>query len=163
MAGVPLNYQNNQLILHHDQPLNLHLTYWDIANCLDLAPILLVFSLFLSGPFILDHVHNLMHKESNRIASMNRILEQLGRQIEYDPQLDCLKVIFDPQHQIPSHLVFSDQGDHRLYFALRVLQQLLPTHQIEIQSPNASFNKSASQAFDDFMAHLSPLTSEVPQ
>jgi 5-enolpyruvylshikimate-3-phosphate synthase len=50
----------------------------DVADCLDLVPALAFFLAHVDGSHLLRHVNNLVHKESDRLYEIIKLLGQFG-------------------------------------------------------------------------------------
>ena len=90
---------------------------YSIADCIDLGPILTVFSLFGNEQSNLLDAENLIHKESNRVTSMINELNKVNANVSYKDGILTIK----PSKLSQKHLVFDTYEDHRIAFALTLL------------------------------------------
>lgn len=89
----------------------------DISNCIDLGPILFVFSAMKNGAKFIG-TSRLAIKESNRAEAIKTELEKIGASITIDSD----SVIVEPnQLSYKDNVAFSGHNDHRIVMALSLL------------------------------------------
>lgn len=117
----------------------------DVSDCLDLVPALSFFLSHIEGTHLLKGVKNLVHKESNRLNEIMKLLEEFGFKATSDGsalQIEGSSTL----RSIPVDLELPD--DHRLVMAGALF---LRYHQGGSVSPASAVNKS----YPDFFSLMS--------
>ncbi len=106
---------------------------YPLQSCPDLFPVLAVLCAFAQTPSRLYDAPQLIHKESNRIAKISELLNQLNVSHEVKP--DGMIIKPSPMiHQKINPFAYDTDHDHRLAFAAALVQsQAIP---IEILHPD---------------------------
>lgn len=66
----------------------------DVSDCLDLAPTLAYFLSHVKGQHVLKGVQNLIHKESDRLQEILKLLATFDKEALYEN--DCIKIQGSP-------------------------------------------------------------------
>ena len=111
---------------------------WNLKECPDLFPVLGVLCALAQGPSKLFGAEHLVHKESNRIEHVVRLIRHLGREVRATP--DGLEV---PAGEVPTTAApfdFDPVQDHRLVMAAAVARQAgFPVNILEATCVNKSY------------------------
>lgn len=119
---------------------------FDATDCPDAIPILAVYAGNCKGDSVIKGIHRLVNKESNRIESTSKMLEQLGVPYQIKDDAFYIKGI----EQFKSCIIDS-YNDHRIAMAAAVAA-LNAGGDVTINNAEA-VNKS----YPDFFSHLSSL------
>jgi 3-phosphoshikimate 1-carboxyvinyltransferase len=104
---------------------------FDLSNNIDLAPALICTCVYLNKPAIFHGLENLVHKESNRIVSLNTNLQQLGWQLTQNENEWLLKQVKDVAPINTMHI--KSFSDHRIAMAFSIFAL---KHPVAIDEPN---------------------------
>jgi 3-phosphoshikimate 1-carboxyvinyltransferase len=121
----------------------------DLTDSPDLFPVLASLAAFGNKPSTLRGAHRLIHKESNRIASLQRAFEAAGIEIRHDEGLDALVVVPRKGKDKVLAARIDAAGDHRIAMAGALLG--LAGAPIEIEGAEC-VAKSYPAFFDDLEA-----------
>jgi 3-phosphoshikimate 1-carboxyvinyltransferase len=128
--GVPVLRAGDHLRVEKAPKLNG--VIFEIDRAPDLFPVLAALAALAEGPSHLFGGPQLVHKESNRLQQMGRLLTAIGRDIQVLP--DGMKILGDaPARPGPEKIVFDCDEDHRLAFAAAVL--VAAGFNLEVRSP----------------------------
>ncbi|MBN9484826.1 MAG: 3-phosphoshikimate 1-carboxyvinyltransferase [Bacteroidetes bacterium 43-93] len=119
---------------------------FDATDCPDVIPILAVYAGNCNGDSVIKGIHRLVNKESNRIESTSKMLEQLG--VLFEIKNDAFYI--HGMEQFNSCIIDS-YNDHRIAMAAAVAA-LNADGDVTINNAEA-VNKS----YPDFFSHLSSL------
>lgn len=89
-----------------------------VPNCIDELPILMVAMCFAEGTSVISGAEELRHKETDRLAAMNEILESSGANIEI--KKDGMIIHGNPGFK-PQAASYNPYHDHRMAMAAAVL------------------------------------------
>lgn len=117
----------------------------DVSDCLDLAPTLAYFLSHIKGEHVLKGVQNLIHKESDRLQEILKILAIFDKEALY--QNDCIKIQGSTE-QVPEEKNLLLPDDHRM---VMVGTLFLLQHAGGTLSPCEAVEKS----YPDFFSLLS--------
>ena len=139
-ANCHISIINNKVILKQSEltPFNVDLKFNP-----DLAPLLMALSATMPYESHFQNIKRLIHKESNRLVEVCKILKSLGAIIKLD---DNELTITGPT-KFNDCLEFDSKNDHRLVFMLIVLANFI-NKPIKILNSEA-VNKSYPTYFDD--------------
>lgn len=93
----------------------------DLTDSPDLFPVLASLAAFGNQPSTLRGAHRLVHKESNRIVSLQRAFEAAGIEIRHDEGLDALVVVPRKGKEKVLAARIDSAGDHRIAMAAALL------------------------------------------
>lgn len=119
---------------------------FDATDCPDSIPILAVYAANCNGDSVIKGIHRLANKESNRIESTSKMLEQLG--VSYQIKDDAFYIKGIKQFK---SCIIDSCNDHRIAMAAAVAA-LNANGDVTINNAEA-VNKS----YPDFFSHLSSL------
>jgi 3-phosphoshikimate 1-carboxyvinyltransferase len=111
--GVPIVRSANGLKVENAPRLNG--VRVNLKNTPDLFPVLSALCALAVGESDLFGAPQLVHKESNRLEAMARIIERLGRTVERKP--DGLRILDENPLKPGAEIDFDTDQDHRLAFA----------------------------------------------
>lgn len=116
--GVPLQQAGQSLKV--DKALRLNGVAVNLKSCPDLFPVLAALCALAEGDSELFGAPHLVHKESNRLARLAMLIQELGRNVER--REDGMRVT--GPRLIPNNepVVFDCDHDHRLAFAAAVFK-----------------------------------------
>ena len=112
-----------------------------VSFAIDEFPFLFIAASIINGVSKFNGIGELRHKESDRIKSIEIVLNQIG--IKTKSTIDSLTIFGNPNIQLNKTLKISPQEDHRVAMAFFCLGQLL-NGKVEInnfQTVNTSFSK----------------------
>ena len=121
----------------------------DLTDSPDLFPVLASLAAFGNKPSTLRGAHRLIHKESNRIASLQSAFQAAGIEIRHDEGLDALVVVPRKGKDRVLAARVDAAGDHRIAMAAALLG--LAGAPIEIEGAQC-VAKSYPAFFDDLEA-----------
>lgn len=123
--------------------------YFDATHCPDLFPPLVALAAYCPGTSVIEGIHRLIHKESNRAETLKSEFEKLGVSISF--QQDKMMV---HGGKVTGGTVFSHH-DHRIAMATAVAA-LKSTEPITITGVEA-----VSKSYPDFFEDLKNVGAEV--
>lgn len=136
------------------RPALMNAFEFDATDCPDLFPPLVALAAYCKGVTILKGVNRLIHKESNRAATLQEEFLKLGVSIEIEEDL----MFIHGGYQLNGNLVSSHQ-DHRIAMACAVAA-LGAIGNTEIENAEA-VNKSYPQFFDDLKQLGAKIKSDI--
>jgi 3-phosphoshikimate 1-carboxyvinyltransferase len=95
----------------------------DLKNCIDLAPILFVYASLHFEKSVFTGYETLRYKESDRLKSMEVELKKIG--VSFYEEDSQIFISSGSNAKLYHDAVFFDHGDHRVYFALRILTKII--------------------------------------
>lgn len=116
---------------------------FDATHCPDLFPILAILAACCKGESMIRGVHRLIHKESNRAASIAEMLEQFGA--FYSVHDDVMYIQGKPELEQAS---VDSYNDHRIAMAAAI-GTLRATDTVIING-----SESVNKSYPDFFSHL---------
>jgi 3-phosphoshikimate 1-carboxyvinyltransferase len=152
-AGVGLSVQEHQIEV---QSLPLSAFHFDATDCPDLFPPLVVLAAFCEGTTVIEGVHRLAHKESDRGITLQKEFGKLGVEVKLQDNLMLITGLRNGMqvNAIHSTIVHSNH-DHRIAMAAAVAA-LNASAPVTIQDADA-INKS----YPAFYTHLQQLGVHV--
>ncbi len=135
--------QGDKIYIEYFKKMNEGNCELDISNCIDLAPILMVFASLKNG-VILKGTNRLKIKESSRGEAMKEELNKIGVKVDV---LDDSIIVHKSSLSF-NNVIFSSHNDHRIAMALSIFSSLFD---IEIDGYE-SVNKSYPNYFDDLIS-----------
>ncbi|KAA5534744.1 3-phosphoshikimate 1-carboxyvinyltransferase [Taibaiella lutea] len=140
-CGCRLSIQMEQIeVTKHE----LKAFHFDATDCPDLFPPLVALAAHCNGTSVIEGVHRLEHKESNRTLSLQAEFEKLGVHITIQDD----KMIIVRQTKISEPLTLNGHNDHRIVMACAIAA-LVAKAPVAIDGIEA-VNKS----YPDFFRHL---------
>ena len=146
-SGVGISIESNQVEL---RPKKMNGFHFNASDCPDLFPPLVALAGYCQGKTIIEGVHRLTHKESNRGITLQQEFGKMGIQIDLQDNL----MIVQGGTGVRGAKVHSHH-DHRIAMACAVAA-LKATGETIIEEANA-VNKS----YPDFFEHLKSLGASV--
>ena len=146
LAGVQITSKENEIIV---SPARLNAFHFDATDCPDLFPPLAALAACCEGASVIEGLHRLIHKESNRALSLQHELGKMGVQLEL---IDDRMMITGGQirgAKLHSH------HDHRIAMACAVAA--LKAGSETVISDAEAINKS----YPDFFVDLKMLGANV--
>lgn len=119
---------------------------FDATHCPDLIPIIAILAIFTDGKSIIYGTDRLIHKESNRLAAINEILNQV--EIKYNVLENGIE-IFGNRELLNSQkeYIFNSHHDHRIVMASAILSLFIPNSILK----NIEYvSKSYPSFFEDY-------------
>lgn len=136
----PFSLQGDKIYQSYFNILNQENATIDLANCIDLGPILIAFAALKNGATFI-HTNKLKIKECDRGEAMKEELAKIGSNIEI---LEDQIIVYKSSLHAPNK-PFLSHNDHRIVMALTLISSLY-----DIQILNASaINKSYPNFFKD--------------
>lgn len=111
-AGAELSITMDELVIRKSVMKAFH---FDATHCPDLFPPLAVLAAFCSGTSVIEGIHRLVHKESNRAITLQEELGKLGIRITLQDDL----MLIEGRHPVNGGQVHA-RGDHRIAMACAV-------------------------------------------
>lgn len=148
---VEKSLQGDRKYKEYFEKINKGYDSLDIANCIDLAPILMVFAAMKNG-VTLNGTNRLKIKESDRAASMQEELAKIGVSVDI---FNDFVVVHKCEMHSPIE-AFDSHNDHRIAMALSILSSM---YDIEISNAQA-VSKSYPTYFDELMKLGGKITYE---
>ena len=146
-CGVGIFIESNQVEL---RPKKMNGFHFNASDCPDLFPPLVALAAYCQGKTIIEGVHRLAHKESNRGITLQEEFGKMGIQIDLQDNL----MIVHGGTGVQGAKVHSHH-DHRIAMACAVAA-LKATGETKIEEANA-INKS----YPEFYEHLKSLGASV--
>jgi 3-phosphoshikimate 1-carboxyvinyltransferase len=146
-SGVGISIESNQVEL---RPKKMNGFHFNASDCPDLFPPLVALASYCQGKTIIEGVHRLAHKESNRGITLQEEFGKMGIQIDLQDNL----MIVHGGTGVQGAKVHSHH-DHRIAMACAVAA-LKATGETKIEEANA-VNKS----YPEFYEHLKSLGASV--
>jgi 3-phosphoshikimate 1-carboxyvinyltransferase len=147
LAGAEISSSNDSIVVSKG---DLHGFSYDISDCPDLAPPLIVLALACSGKSIITGTNRLISKESDRGKILEATLSQLGGRIRnYDDRIEIAGGI-----QLKGGIVCAN-NDHRIAMALACVS-LICNSPVIIDGMEC-INKS----YPDFMGDFTKLGGKI--
>jgi 3-phosphoshikimate 1-carboxyvinyltransferase len=143
-CGCRLSIQMNQIEVQQHQLKAFH---FDATDCPDLFPPLVALAAHCMGTSVIEGVHRLGHKESNRAISLQQEFATLGVRI----QIQDDKMIIQKEQTINKPVNINGHNDHRIVMATAIAA-LNANHEVTIHGAEA-VNKS----FPDFFKTLTQI------
>jgi len=138
-CGCRLSIQMDQIEITH-QPLKAF--HFDATDCPDLFPPLVALAANCAGTSVIEGVHRLEHKESNRAIALKEEFEKLGIHI----QIQDDKMIIAKDTIISEPVIINGHNDHRIVMAAAIASLTSP-YEITITGSEA-VNKSFPKFFE---------------
>ncbi len=149
--GLNLNsLQGDKLYQEYFKILDKQNAVIDLANCIDLGPILFVFAALKHGATFIN-VDRLKNKESDRIASMQEELNKIGCELEISSNQ---VIVHQAKLKIPKE-EFNSHGDHRIAMALSLIST-----QFDIIINQA---ESVSKSYPNYFNELKRLGARIDE
>jgi 3-phosphoshikimate 1-carboxyvinyltransferase len=118
-AGVKMTYKDDQVII---QKSSIDINQIDLAQMIDLGPILLMFATQSKTKTQFIHFERLVIKESNRLKNMLNILDEMD--VFYENNQGVLTIGFRDKF----HLIqMNSFNDHRIAMSIAVMATLAQT------------------------------------
>ena len=96
----------------------------DLANCPDLFPVTAVLAAFCKGISVLSGVERLRHKESDRAAAIEEMLQKMGVDVRIEEDVMTIRGTGLSERILTGRLLrggsFTSGGDHRMVMALKL-------------------------------------------
>ena len=96
----------------------------DLANCPDLFPVTAVLASFCKGISVLSGVERLRHKESDRAAAIEEMLQKMGVDVRIEEDVMTIRGTGLSERILTGRLLrggsFTSGGDHRMVMALKL-------------------------------------------
>jgi 3-phosphoshikimate 1-carboxyvinyltransferase len=112
-CGCRLSIQMEQIEVHKH---HLKAFHFDATDCPDLFPPLVVLAAFCEGTSVIEGVHRLEHKESNRVESLKAEFKKIG----VDIQVQEDKMLIVKTGEVTHPIVFNGHNDHRIVMAVAI-------------------------------------------
>jgi len=113
-AGVPVSISEEEIVVSNSFNRNIRAFQFDASDCPDLFPPAVALAAYAHGTSVIQGVHRLTHKESNRAQSL---MEEFGRMgIVIAIQDDLMRVTGGQ----PKGAELDAHGDHRIAMACAV-------------------------------------------
>ncbi|MFA7082845.1 MAG: hypothetical protein WC135_09550 [Bacteroidales bacterium] len=130
--GIKSKFIDNRLVISYNEE---YITkekriLFDIKDCPDIFPSLLVSSLFSGKKVSFSGIESLKYKESNRIESMMEGLGELGAKVYLEDDRFIVNG-FNSKEFVNKPLVIKTYDDHRIAMAFGVLSLKYPNIQID--------------------------------
>lgn len=127
---------------------------YDINNCPDLGPILMVLGSAIQGSLSLLNTHRLIDKESNRLEIMLQNLDKM--RVKYVLK-DNSVTIFGQHLRYPGDFEVTTANDHRIIMAMTIASSICrgPVHFESVQG--------IEKSYPNFFNHIKQLGGEVCQ
>lgn len=116
----------------------------DISNCPDLAPIVALLGALSQGTTTIKNIARLRLKESDRVVSTVKTLQQLGADISVVNE----EIIIKGKHSLKGGVTLDSYNDHRIAMMIAIAA-LKCEQEIALLRPLA-VNKSYPHFFDDY-------------
>ena len=112
-CGCRLSIQMDQIEVtkHH-----LKAFHFDATDCPDLFPPLVALAAHCKGTSVIEGVHRLEHKESNRAEALQAEFEKMGVQISIQDD----KMIIVKQAEMEQAIILDGHNDHRILMACAI-------------------------------------------
>lgn len=115
-CGAPLSIESGQITVGSTvKPNSLKAFHFNATDCPDLFPPLVALAAYCSGKSVIEGVHRLEHKESNRARTLKQEFAKMGVTITVQDDL----MIIDGGNPVKGARVFSHH-DHRIAMACAV-------------------------------------------
>jgi 3-phosphoshikimate 1-carboxyvinyltransferase len=147
-CGCRLSIQAEEISVVH-QPLKAF--HFDATDCPDLFPPLVALAAYCQGTSVLEGVHRLEHKESNRALTLIEEFAKMGVAIEVQDD----KMLIRGGGNIKAAVVHS-HNDHRIAMACAIAA-LRAEGTVTVVAAGA-----VDKSYPDFWDHLSLLTAAEP-
>lgn len=138
-CGCRLSIQMEQIEVHK---YHLKAFHFDAIDCPDLFPPLVALAAFCEGTSVIEGVHRLEHKESNRLESLKMEFKKIG----VDIQVQDDKMLIVKTGEVNNDIVFDGHNDHRIVMAVAIAA-LNIDHEVVIEGTEA-VNKSYPDFFE---------------
>lgn len=152
-AGAGLSVQEHQIDV---RSLPLRAFHFDATDCPDLFPPLVALATFCEGTTVIEGVHRLAHKESNRAITLQKEFGKLGVEIKLQDNLMLISGLRNGLEMGTIHsTTVHSHHDHRIAMAAAIAA-LNASGPVTIQDAEA-INKS----YPAFYTHLQQLGVRV--
>lgn len=143
--GIEILEDGDKLIINHRA---LKGTVIDGNSIPDLIPLLVILALTADSPSTFYNLVQLQYKESNRLLSLCKMLDDIKAVYQYDGD----KLVVHPLRNAPPPVTLATKADHRMVMSFSLLQLCYPTIQI-------SDKDAVGKSFPEFFDYLQNLTS----
>lgn len=146
-CGCRLSIQMEQIEVNKH---NLNAFHFDATDCPDLFPPLLALATHCKGTSVIEGVHRLQHKESNRAETLQSEFAKLGVHVSFQDD----KMIIENKGLTNVPVIVDSHNDHRIAMSLAIAALALP---VEIEIINA---EAVNKSFPDFFEKLNLLSDK---
>jgi len=115
--GIETNYIGTDVRISSNKIIHQNLEF-DLKNNIDLAPALIATCAFLRKNAVFYGIENLIHKESNRIISINENLKYFGAKMIQKDNCWELHILSEPKIEEP--VFIKTFSDHRIAMAFSI-------------------------------------------
>jgi 3-phosphoshikimate 1-carboxyvinyltransferase len=120
----------------------------DGSKCIDLVPTLMFIASFCSAESRIKNIKYLVHKESDRLSEMMKIMDKFKVQYEYDEKTDTFVITPSSMKRVDfDSCQISTANDHRMVMVAALFLKVLAGGSV---GPKDSVNKSFPTFFDIF-------------
>jgi 3-phosphoshikimate 1-carboxyvinyltransferase len=147
-CGCRLSIQMDQIEITKHQ---LNAFHFDATDCPDLFPPLVALAAHCSGTSVIEGVHRLQHKESNRTESLIQEFSKLGISIQVQDD----KMIIAKGKTVNEAVTLEGHNDHRIVMATAIASLTAP-NEVTILGAEA-----VSKSFPQFFKTLEQISAEI--
>jgi len=113
-AGIPVSVSDEEIVVSKTNSRSINAFQFDATDCPDLFPSAVALAAYGNGTSIIQGVHRLEHKESNRAKSLAEEFSRMGVPVTIQ---DDLMLVTGGQ---PKGAAFDSHNDHRIAMACAV-------------------------------------------
>lgn len=147
--GVNTEYEGDTIILKKENPKRSIRLSEDLRNSPDIAQTIAVTCLALGMECILEGLHTLKIKETDRLLALKNEMEKFGAKVRITD--DCLHLY--PCKELRENVIVKTYNDHRMAMAFAPLALKVP---VEIEDADV-----VSKSYPDFWTDLKELGFQV--
>ncbi len=142
-SGCHLSIQQEQIDI---KPGKLKAFHFDATHCPDLFPPLVALAAYCEGTCVIEGIHRLIHKESNRALTLQEEFDKMGVAIQFQDDLMLIK-----GNSNTHAAIIDSHNDHRIAMACAVAA-LKADGPVQINDADA-----VSKSYPEFYQHLEQL------